>query len=68
MSLVKSSILVFSIEDMFKMKIEFTDIYDHLFKTAYARLRSALSLKLKALNLCAEKDELLTREGSNISD
>ena len=68
MSLIKSAILVFAIEDLFKMKLEFTDIYDQLFKTAYARLRRALSLKLKAMNLCAEKDESMTREGSNISD
>jgi len=39
------------------MKQEFVDAYDKLFNDAYNRLRRSLSLKLKAINHCAEKEE-----------
>jgi len=53
MSLIESKVFVFSIEDLFKMKAEFTDVYESLFNSAYSRLRRSLALKIKAMNLCA---------------
>ena len=41
------------------MKQDFGEAYDKLFNDAYNRLRRSLSLKLKAMKLCAEREELL---------
>jgi len=57
MSLIECEVLVFSIEDLNKMKLEFVEVYDQLFNEAYTRLRRSLSLKLKAMNHCAEVEE-----------
>ena len=40
------------------MRQDFAEGYDKLFGDAYNRLRRSLSLKLKAMNLCAEREEL----------
>jgi len=39
------------------MKQEFLEAYEKLFNDAYNRLRRSLSFKLKAMNLCSEKEE-----------
>ena len=49
------------------MKGEFLDAYEKLFNDAYNRLRRSLSLKLKAMNLCAEKEDHLMSTRSDIS-
>jgi hypothetical protein len=38
------------------MKQEFLEAYEKLFSDAYNRLRRSLTLKLKAMRICAEKE------------
>lgn len=39
------------------MKQEFLEAYEKLFNDAYNRLRRSLTLKLKAMKICSEKEE-----------
>ena len=50
MAISASEVLVLSIDDLSKMKVEFPDIYEQLFNSAYKRLRKTLELKLEGLN------------------
>ena len=58
MSVVDSELLSLTTQDLIRMKQDFSEAYDKLFSDAYTRLRRSLSLKLKAMNLCAEKEDL----------
>jgi hypothetical protein len=57
MSLKESEVLCLAIQDLNRMKQEFYEVYQKLFSDAYNRLRRALTLKLKAMRICAERDE-----------
>jgi len=58
MSIKESEVLCLSIQDLNRMKQEFMEAYEKLFNDAYNRLRRSLSLKLKAMNLCAEREDM----------
>lgn len=45
-----------AIQDLNRMKQEFLEAYEKLFSDAYNRLRRSLTLKLKAMRICAEKE------------
>ena len=57
MSLKDSEALQLSITDLNRLKTEFLEVYEKLFNESYTRLRRALTLKLKAMKICADKDE-----------
>ena len=57
MSTKDSEALQLSIMDLNRMKTEFLEVYEKIFMDSYTRLRRALTLKLKAMKICAEKDE-----------
>ena len=57
MGLRETEVLCLSIQDLNRMKQEFLEAYEKLFSDAYDRLRRALNLKLKAMRICAEKEE-----------
>ena len=56
MSLKNSEVLQLAIQDLNRMKQEFLEAYEKLFNDAYNRLRRSLTLKLKAMRICAEKE------------
>ena len=56
MALKESEVLCLAIQDLNRMKQEFYEVYQQLFSDAYNRLRRALTLKLKAMRLCAERE------------
>jgi len=45
------------LSDLNRMKQEFLEVYEKLFNDSVPRLRRALQLKLKAMNLCDQRDE-----------
>ena len=57
MATKESEVLYLSIQDLNRMKQEFLEAYEKLFNDAYNRLRRSLTLKLKAMRLCAEREE-----------
>jgi len=57
MALRDSEVLCLSIQDLNRMKQEFLEAYEKLFSDSYNRLRRALTLKLKAMKICADKYE-----------
>lgn len=70
MSLKESEALLLSISDLFRMKQEFLEAYEKMFNDAYIRLRRALTLKLKAMKICQDKEDDLVsqRSGSQRSE
>ena len=56
MATKESEVLYLSIQDLNRMKQEFLEAYEKLFNDAYNRLRRSLTLKLKAMRLCAERE------------
>lgn len=67
MSLKQSEVLVLATQDLNRMKQEFLEVYQKLFSDAYNRLRRSLTLKLKAMRLCAEREEEHMSSRSNAS-
>lgn len=59
MSLDQSEAMSLHIQDLNRMKQEFLEVYEKLFNDSAKRLRRALQLKLKAMNVCENKDELI---------
>lgn len=57
MSLKESEALILSISDLFRMKQEFLEAYEKMFNDSYIRLRRALTLKLKAMKICQDKED-----------
>ena len=56
MALKDSELLELSIEDLFRMKQEFSEVYEKIFGDGFIRLKRALTLKSKAVKICEEKD------------
>ena len=56
MALCESESRCLMISDLNRMKQEFLEAYEKLFNDAYTRLRRALQLKLKAMNICDATD------------
>ena len=56
MALKNSEVLCLAIQDLSRMKQEFLDAYEKLFNDAYNRLRRSLTLKVKAMRICSEKE------------
>lgn len=44
--------------DLYRMRNEFQEPYSQIFLDSYNRLRRALTLKLRAMNVCKEKDKM----------
>ena len=65
MSIKESEVLCLSIQDLNKMKQDYHDAYDKLLNDAYIILRRSLTLKLKAMNHCAERDEEMQGSTTN---
>lgn len=57
MSLKESEALLLSISDLHRMKQEFLEAYEKMFSDAHTRLRRALTLKLKAMKICQDKED-----------
>ena len=56
MALEESEVMSLSLLDLNRMKTEFSDIYQSMFTDSYNRLRRSLTLKLKAMKICAENE------------
>jgi hypothetical protein len=56
MALKQSECMTLSLQDLHRMKQEFLEMYEKFFMDSYNRLRRALTLKLKAMKLCAEME------------
>jgi hypothetical protein len=52
MALEQSEAMSLPIQDLNRMKQEFLEVYEKIFTDSVPRLRRALQLKLKAMNLC----------------
>jgi len=60
MSLKDSEVMCLTVQDLNRMKQEFLEVYQKLFADAYTRLRRALTFKLKAMKICADREEQST--------
>ena len=56
MAQTKAEVLLFSINDLNRMKGEFLETYEKIFGDSFNLLRRSLTLKLKAMKLCAERE------------
>ena len=65
MALKQSEALQLSINDLNRMKTEFLEAYQKMFSDSFTRLRRALILKLKAMKICSEKEELESQKNSS---
>ena len=52
MALVESEVMVFTINDLVRMRQEFLEVYESLFFDSFNILRKTLMLKLKAMKVC----------------
>lgn len=59
-SLRDSECMCLKISDLNRMKTEFRENYDKFFDDSLQRLRRALKLRLKAEEICAEKEETMS--------
>jgi len=64
MALKESETMCLSIQDLNRMKQEFLEAYQKLLGDAYNRLRRALTLKLKAMKICAEREDNMSNKTS----
>ena len=67
MSLRDSEILCLAIEDLNRMRTEFHDQYSKLFDDSTIRMRKTLLLKIKAEQICQEKEEAMSEAGDSRS-
>lgn len=67
MALKESEVLCLSVQDLNRMKQEFLEAYEKLFSDAYNRLRRSLTLKLKAMKICADMEGQQLSGRSNAS-
>lgn len=56
MSLTYVETLMLSIQDLNRLKQEFLEAYDKLFKDSFVRLKKVLKLKIEGLKICKEKE------------
>ena len=57
MALKESEVMCLSIQDLNRMKQEFLEVYEQIFFDSYNRLRRALTIKLKTMQICAAIQE-----------
>jgi hypothetical protein len=48
----KSQIMCRDIQDLYRMQVEFSDVYESMFNECYSRLEKALNHKLQAMKTC----------------
>ena len=65
MSIKESEVLCLSLQNLNRMKQEFLEAYEKLFRDAYNRLRRSLSIKLKVMTLCAEREDVINKSLEN---
>jgi nanoRNase/pAp phosphatase (c-di-AMP/oligoRNAs hydrolase) len=58
----KSTIMMLSINDLNRMQVEFSEVYENMFDESYKRLEVALKEKLNAMQECSKQMQLLIDE------
>ncbi len=57
-ALLNCEMLILTIEEIHKMKIEFPDVFDDLFSNALRHLKKSLQLKIDAIKSCEKVNQI----------